>query len=118
MNAPKTITVPLLFLLLLMSGPSRSQASEELTDAEIENLVRRSYQYVAMYNVNNKFAMTQGGWNTVDVDTELKDHTMKDIARPNVTLTAQQSVVRCGFDCGPPSSSAQAAATAPLWPCG
>jgi len=57
--------------------------SRELTDEEIENLVRRSYQYVAMYNVNNKFAMKQGGWNTVEADTQLKDHTMREIARPN-----------------------------------
>jgi hypothetical protein len=55
----------------------------ELSDAEIENIVRRSYQYVAMYNVNNKFAASQGGWNTVKPDTELKDHTMREIARPN-----------------------------------
>jgi hypothetical protein len=55
----------------------------ELTDKEIENIVRRSYQYVAMYNVNNKFALKQGGWNTVSADTKLKDHTMREIARPN-----------------------------------
>jgi hypothetical protein len=55
----------------------------ELSDADVENLVRRSYQYVAMYNVNNKFALKQGGWNTCDPDTELKDHTMREIARPN-----------------------------------
>ena len=55
----------------------------ELTDEQVENLVRRSYQYVAMYNVNNKAALKNGGWNTVVADTELKDHTMKDIARPN-----------------------------------
>ncbi|VGO16650.1 hypothetical protein PDESU_05241 [Pontiella desulfatans] len=54
-----------------------------LSNTEIENLVKRSYQYVAMYNVNNKFAMKQGGWNTVDADTQLKDHTMREIARPN-----------------------------------
>ena len=58
-------------------------ATGGLTDAEIDNIVRRSYQYVAMYNVNNKFAMKQGGWNTVEADTQLKDHTMRDIARPN-----------------------------------
>ena len=52
-------------------------------DAELENLVRRSYQYVAMYNVNNKFALKQGGWNTLEADTALKDHTMREIARPN-----------------------------------
>jgi len=33
--------------------------------------------------VNNKFALGQGGWNTVVADTALKDHTMTDIARPN-----------------------------------
>jgi len=55
----------------------------ELTDQQVDNLVRRSYQYVAMYNVNNKFALKQGGWNTVVADTQLKDHTMREIARPN-----------------------------------
>ncbi len=55
----------------------------KLTDEQVENIVRRTYQYVAMYNVNNKFALTQGGWNTIVADTALKDHTMRDIARPN-----------------------------------
>jgi hypothetical protein len=36
-----------------------------------------------MYNVNNKFALKQGGWNTCVADTRLKDHTMQEIARPN-----------------------------------
>ena len=36
-----------------------------------------------MYNVNNKGAIQYGGWNLCDVDTELKDHTLKVIARPN-----------------------------------
>ncbi len=62
---------------------TRPPSAVELSDAEVENIVRRSYQYVAMYNVNNKFAMKQGGWNTVDADTRLKDHTMREIARPN-----------------------------------
>lgn len=66
---------------LVITGTSVSAA--ELTDQEIENIVRRSYPYVAMYNVNNKFALKQGGWNTVVADTQLKDHTMSDIARPN-----------------------------------
>ena len=55
----------------------------ELSDAEVENLVKRSWQSVAMYNVNNKGAMLYGGWNLCDVDTKLKDHTLKVIARPN-----------------------------------
>ena len=58
-------------------------SAAELSDQEVENLVERSYQYVAMYNVNNKFALKQGGWNTCEPDTALKDHTMREIARPN-----------------------------------
>jgi hypothetical protein len=69
------------------SAPVEAEPAEPaaiaLSDADIENIVLRSYQYVAMYNVNNKFAISQGGWNTVVPDTELKDHTMQDIARPN-----------------------------------
>jgi hypothetical protein len=67
---------------LAPAAASAPQASA-LNDADITDLVRRSYQYVAMYNVNNKFAMKQGGWNTVEADTRLKDHTMREIARPN-----------------------------------
>ena len=63
-----------------MTGPV---SAKDLTDDQIDNLVRRSYQYVAMYNVNNKFALKQGGWNTCLADTRLKDHTMREIARPN-----------------------------------
>ena len=66
--------------LVLATAPA---SAVELTDEDVDNLVKRSYQYVAMYNVNNKFALKQGGWNTVVADTQLKDHTMKDIARPN-----------------------------------
>jgi hypothetical protein len=51
-------------------GAVSAQSGEtvELTDAQMEELVRRSYQYVAMFNVNNKFAldpdnpMTTGGY--------------------------------------------------------
>ena len=75
----KRFLVPAIVALVVTPAAS----AVEVSDADVENVVRRSYQYVAMYNVNNKFAITQGGWNTVDVDTELKDHTMKDIARPN-----------------------------------
>lgn len=55
----------------------------ELTEEKVEYLVRLAYPYVAMYNVNNKFARKQGGWNTIEADTQLKDHTVKEIARPN-----------------------------------
>jgi hypothetical protein len=64
-------------------GATGNVVASALTDAQIDNLVRRSYQYVAMYNVNNKFALKQGGWNTCVADTKLKDHTTREIARPN-----------------------------------
>jgi hypothetical protein len=60
-----------------------------LDDAAMRDLVRRSYQYVAMYNVNNKAAMVPGnpmgteGWNRVRAPTGLADHTLTMIARPN-----------------------------------
>ncbi len=75
----------LTMVLFLVVGYSAASAKEfvELSDEQIENIVRRSYQYVAMYNVNNKFAIKQGGWNTINADTQLKDHTMREIARPN-----------------------------------
>ncbi len=59
------------------------------TDEQVDNLVRRCYQYVAMYNVishaalNTKNPQNTGGWNRKFVATELADHTMKVIARPN-----------------------------------
>ena len=75
--------LPLLVTTLGCTAPEEAAAPGGMTDEEVENIVRRSYQYVAMYNVNNKFALKQGGWNTVDADTELKDHTLREIARPN-----------------------------------
>ncbi|MEZ9877081.1 DUF1214 domain-containing protein [Vibrio breoganii] len=60
-----------------------------LNEKQMENLVKHSVQYVAMYNVNNKFAMdenspvTTHGWNNVFRATSLLDHNVKSIARPN-----------------------------------
>jgi len=70
-------------LLCLMTSIAAHAKAASLSDAQVNNLVRRSYQYVAMYNVNNKGAMRFGGWNICAPDTELKDHTIKIIARPN-----------------------------------
>jgi len=71
-------------LLAALSLAAAAQGKAvSLSDAQIDDLVRRSYQYVAMYNVNNKFALKQRGWNTCAADTALKDHTMREIARPN-----------------------------------
>jgi len=73
-------------VFLLVASGCRSGGEPRpvaLDDAQIEDLVELSWPYVTMYNVNNKFAMSQGGWNTCVADTQLKDHTMTDIARPN-----------------------------------
>ena len=78
-----TIFMSTLLFLGLYGTTHAGETGVKLGDAQIEDLVRRSYQYVAMYNVNNKFALKQGGWNTVSADTKLKDHTMREIARPN-----------------------------------
>ncbi len=61
----------------------------ELSDKDVENIVHRSYQYVAMYNTNNNFAMQEKnpfnshGWNKMYVATSLMDATMVAIPRPN-----------------------------------
>jgi hypothetical protein len=65
------------------TAENKATSAVELNDTELENLVKRSWQYVAMYNVNSKGAKQYGGWNLCDVDTQLKDHTLKLIARPN-----------------------------------
>jgi Protein of unknown function (DUF1254) len=84
-NAPKVLSC--LALVFAVWGCAKTEqattAATGPSDAELENLVRRSYQYVAMYNVNNKGALKHGGWNTLDIDTALKDHTLRLIARPN-----------------------------------
>lgn len=82
-----------LALAACLSAPvavsAQSGETVELTDAQLEELVRRAYQYVAMFNVNNKFAldpdnpMTTGGYNRTLASTELADHTLQAIARPN-----------------------------------
>jgi hypothetical protein len=80
-----------LVLVLVTWGcgqPGGGATNGELSDAEIDNLVRRSYPYVAMYNVINKGAMDEGnptrtGWNGTFAAPGLLDHTMKAIARPN-----------------------------------
>lgn len=77
-----SITV-LLSAFILAVQPASAAESVALSDDQVADIVQRSYQYVAIYNVNNKFAITQGGWNTVVADTTLKDHTQTDIPRPN-----------------------------------
>jgi hypothetical protein len=64
-------------------------STPQLTDAEVENIVRRAYRFVAIYNVNNKGGfdesnpMSAGGLNRMFANTRLADHTVQVIARPN-----------------------------------
>ncbi len=92
MKLRNNFLVAIFIVLIGMTGCTQEAGERqaiELTDTEVENIVRRSYQYVAMYNVNNKFAMdpsnplSPGGWNRVKANTTLADHTLKAIARPN-----------------------------------
>ncbi len=63
---------------LLFPGLGSAQAAEpaDLTEAQMEELVQRCYQYVAMFNVNNKFAldtdnpMCTRGYNRVFASTD------------------------------------------------
>lgn len=75
-------------IFAIHASPLKAQ-SVDLDEAALRNIVERSYQYVAMYNVNNKGALQPGnplggeGWNRVFANTELADHTVTAIARPN-----------------------------------
>jgi hypothetical protein len=74
--------------LVNASSSQKSAATLELSAKEIDTLVRRTYPYVAMFNVINKGAMmeenpTRTGWNGTFAATGLLDHTSKAIARPN-----------------------------------
>lgn len=88
----KHFTLPLaLAACLALPGGVSAQSGEtlDLTDEHMEELVKRSYQYVAMFNVNQKGALdpdnpqNTGGYNRVKPNTELADHTLRVIARPN-----------------------------------
>jgi hypothetical protein len=76
-----------------------------LSKAQGENLVKRSYQYVAMFNVIQKFALDPGsggmfmdGFNRPKALTLLADHTMKSIARPNNDTLYQGAVLDLRHD--------------------
>ena len=77
-----------LFLCMCMVSVANAQKSVKLSDKQIEDIVKRSYQYVALYNVNQKVAfdeegMSTKGYNKGLKNTDLLDHTAEFIARPN-----------------------------------
>ena len=46
-----------LLSLVIFGCNSQPDSASNLTDEELTTIVKQSYQYVAMYNVNNNFAM-------------------------------------------------------------
>ena len=74
--------------MLGMFWTSSPQAAD-LSKADTENLVRRSYQYVALYNtivgwaLDEKSPFYTGGWNKTFSAKALMDASARDIPRPN-----------------------------------
>jgi len=99
------------FMLVMVIGCTKPETTEtqkrvtDLSDEQVENLVRRSYQYVALFNVIQKFALdsTSGGlftdgFNKPVAATTLADHNMKSIARPNNDTLYQGTVLDLRLD--------------------
>lgn len=77
-------TFAAVFLTLILVVPAIAQKSITLSEQQVENIVRRSYQYVAMFNVIPKMVATETqGFNKPHAKTKLLDHTVTSIARPN-----------------------------------
>lgn len=74
------------FALLSMTAPFKAA---EMSDQDMENLVRRSYQYVALFNTLNNFSVNPknpfaaGGWNKTYYPRGLMDASVRAIPRPN-----------------------------------
>ncbi len=81
-------------LILLMVGAvvmllAGALQAADLSRADAENIVRRSYQYVALYNTllnftfNKKNPFASGGWNQTHYPEGLMDASVRAIPRPN-----------------------------------
>jgi len=74
--------------MLGMLSSSPLQAAD-VSEADMENLVKRSYQYVALFNTLNDFAVNEknpfaaGGWNKTHYPKGLMDASVRAIPRPN-----------------------------------
>ena len=106
-NRTKGITAWLMVMLLALgfSTTATARNAVELSNAQVENIVRRSYQYVAMFNVIQKFAlepasgeMFMDGFNRPKASTALADHTMTSISRPNNDTLYQGAVLDLRHD--------------------
>ncbi len=103
------VIITCLATLTLLIGCEKKEVSQSagvaLTDAQVENIVRRSYQYVAMFNVIQKFALDPAsgglfmdGFNKPKASTTLADHNMRSIARPNNDTLYQGAILDLRLD--------------------
>ncbi|MBO3117438.1 DUF1254 domain-containing protein [Winogradskyella sp. DF17] len=96
----------LIGFLIVSCGETKKQTTVEtdenrvaiLSDEQMEDIVKRSYQYVAMYNVNQKLAFAEEGLSTKGYNkglqnTDLLDHTARFIARPNNDVLYQLAMI-------------------------
>ncbi|WP_170406976.1 DUF1214 domain-containing protein [Ruegeria arenilitoris] len=71
---------------LAVASPAKA---DQLTDAELENLVKRSTQYVALFNTLNNFVddpknpLASGGWNKTAYPKGLANASVRALPRPN-----------------------------------
>ena len=98
----KKVMGALSIALAALLSPVSAYAGDvgKVTDQQLENIVRRSYQYVAMYNVIQKFAldpssdqMFTDGFNKPVASSGLANHHMMSIARPNNDTLYQLTVL-------------------------
>ncbi len=105
-NTLKSISVWFAVLLMVFgyTAPATAKKAIALSDEQVENIVRRSYQYVAMFNVIQKFALepsgalSMSGFNIPAANTALADHTMRTIARPNNDTLYQGAILDLRLD--------------------
>ena len=89
-----------LFVIAFQLTGCGQASNTQLSDEQVKNIVLRSYQYVALYNVIQKHvfdpvsgAMFMNGFNRPVAATILLDHNMKSIARPNNDTFYQGAVL-------------------------
>jgi hypothetical protein len=74
--------------VMAQTSPGEAQAAG-LSRADVENIVRRSLQYVALYDTllnftfNKKNPFASGGWNKTHYPEGLMDASVRAIPRPN-----------------------------------
>jgi hypothetical protein len=83
------IKLTLSFVVLIAALWNTPVSAASLNDKDMENLVRRSYQYVALFNTLNNFAVNPknpfaaGGWNKTFYPKGLMNASVRALPRPN-----------------------------------